>query len=84
MDDSITVTLRSYVLPPGQEDDFPLGQSLPFRVSPGIQVEKFLEIFLGERANQVGMVVINGKKADGKMSLADGDRLDLFEILGGG
>ena len=84
VDDSITITLRSYVLPPGSEDDFPLGQPLPFGVSPGTRVGKLLEELFGERANQVGMVVINGKVAKSEMFLTDGDRVDVFEILGGG
>jgi len=84
IDDSIAITLRSYVLPPGSEDDFPLGQPLPLRVSPGTPVKNLLEKVFGERTNQVGMVVINGKVAEGKTPLADGDRVDVFEILGGG
>ena len=84
IDDSIAITLRSYVLPPGSEDDFPLGQPLPLRVPPGTPVEKLLEEIFVERTNQVGMVVINGKVAQGRTPLADGDRVDVFEILGGG
>jgi hypothetical protein len=84
VDDFISITLRSYVLPPGPADGFPLGQSFPFRLSAGTTVEKLLEIIFGERANQVGMVVINGKVAEGMTALTDGDRVDVFEILGGG
>jgi hypothetical protein len=83
VDDSISITLRSFVLPPGS-NDFPLGQPLPFRVSPGTPVGNLLEKIFGERTNQVGMVVINGKVADGMTPLKDGDRVDVFEILGGG
>jgi sulfur carrier protein ThiS len=83
VDDSITITLRSYVLPPGS-DDFPLGQPLPFRVSPGTPVGSLLEKIFGERANQVGMVVVNGKVAESMTPLKDDDRVDVFEILGGG
>jgi sulfur carrier protein ThiS len=84
MDDSISITLRSYILPPGSEDDYPLGQPLPFRASAGTRVDKLLEELFGERANQVGMVVINGKVAESMTPLKDGDRVDVFEILGGG
>ena len=84
IDDSIAVTLRSYVLPQGSEDDFPLGQPLPLRVAPGTPVKKLMEKVFGERTNQVGMVVINGKVAGAETSLRDGDRVDVFEILGGG
>jgi len=84
VDDSITIILRSYVLPPGSEDDFPLGQPLPFHVPPGTPVGKLLEKIFSERTNQVGMVVINGQVAEGLTPLKDGDRVDVFEILGGG
>ena len=83
MDDSISITLRAYVLPPGS-DDFPLGQPLVYRVSAGTVVEKLLENIFGERANQVGMVVVNGRMVIGQTPLKDGDRVDVFEILGGG
>jgi hypothetical protein len=82
-DDCISITLRSYVLPPGSAD-FPLGQPLAFRVSPGTPVGKLLEKIFGERTNQVGMVVINGTVAQGQMPVKDGDQVDVFEILGGG
>jgi hypothetical protein len=29
------------------------------------------------------MVVFNGKEAEGKVPLADGDSVDVYEILGG-
>jgi sulfur carrier protein ThiS len=83
MDDSISITFRSYVLPPGS-DDFPLGQPLVYRVSAGMVVGKLLENLFGDRANQVGMVAVNGRVADGQTPLKDGDRVDAFEILGGG
>ncbi len=83
MNDSISITLRSYVLPPGS-DDFPLGQPLPYRVSAGTTVGKFLESIFGDRADQVGMAVVNGRVADGRTPLKEGDRVDAFEILGGG
>jgi hypothetical protein len=83
-EDSIAITLRSFVLPPDRGDAFPLGQPLALRVSPGISVEKLMERIFADRVNQIGMVVINGKVAGGKVPLAEGDRVDVFEILGGG
>jgi len=83
-DNSIEIILRSFVLPPESGDDFPIGQPLPVRVSPGIPVEKLLEKIFAERVNQIGIVVINGKVAEGKALLADGDRVDVYEPLGGG
>jgi hypothetical protein len=83
-DDTITITLRSFVLPPDFGSDFPLGQALPLRVFRGTPVEKMVEKIFGERISQIGMVVINGKVAEGKTPLTDGDRLEVFEILGGG
>jgi hypothetical protein len=83
-EDSIAITLRSFVLPPDRGDDFPLGQPLALRVSPGTSAEKLMERIFADRVNQIGMVVINGKVAGGKVPLAEGDRVDVFEILGGG
>jgi hypothetical protein len=83
-DNSIEITLRSFVLPPDSEDDFPIGKPLPLRVSPGTPVEKLLEKIFAGKVDQIGMVVINGKVAEGKTTLADGDRVDVYEHLGGG
>ena len=83
-DNSIEITLRSFVLPPDSEDDFPIGKPLPLRVSPGTPVEKLLEKIFARKVDQIGMVVINGKIADGKVLLAEGDRVDVYELLGGG
>jgi len=46
-------------------------------------------LVIGESAEvraeiSVGTVVINGKVAEGKVLLADGDRVDVYELLGGG
>ena len=83
-EDSIAIPLRSFVLPPDLVDDFPLGQPLALRVSPGISVEKLMKKIFADRANQIGMVAVNGRVAEGKVPLMDGDQVDVFEILGGG
>ena len=83
-DHSIAITLRSFVLPPDSEDDFPLGKPLPLRVGPRTPVGKLLERIFARKMDQIGMVVINGKIAEGKVLLADGDRVDVYELLGGG
>jgi hypothetical protein len=82
--DCILITLRSFLLPPGSEGDFPLGQPRPFPVSPGTPVGELMERLFAERANQIGLVAINGKMAEGEEPLADGDRVDVYELLGGG
>jgi sulfur carrier protein ThiS len=81
---SIAITLRSFVLPPDAGDDFPLGKPLPLRIEPGTSVGKLLERIFTRKVDQIGMVVINGKIAEEKVILADGDRVDVYELLGGG
>ena len=83
-ENSIEITLRSFVLPPDSQDDFPIGKPLPLRVSPGTPVGKLLEKIFAERVNRIGMVAINGKVVEGEVLLADGDRVDVYELLGGG
>jgi hypothetical protein len=83
-DHSIAITLRSFVLPPDSEDDFPLGKPLPLRVCSGTPVGKLLERIFARKVDQIGMVVINGKIAEGKVLLAEGDKVDVYELLGGG
>ena len=83
-ENSIAITYRSFVLPPGSEDDFPIGKPLPLRVPPGTPVGKILEKIFAERVNRIGMVAINGRIVEGTALLADGDRVDIYELLGGG
>jgi hypothetical protein len=83
-DDSIAITLRSFVLPPDSAEDFPLGKPLPLRVPPGTPVGKLMERIFAGNVDQIGMVVINGKRVAEKMPLAAGDRVDVYEVLGGG
>ncbi len=83
-ENSIAITLRSFVIPPNSADDFPIGKPLPLRVPPGTPVEKLMEKIFAGKADRIGMVVINGKVAEGKVLLADGDRVDVYEPLGGG
>jgi hypothetical protein len=83
-ENSITITFRSFVFPADSEDPFPLGEPVPLRVSAGTEVEKLMERVFAERVDQIGMVALNGQKAGGKTPLKDGDRVDVYEILGGG
>jgi hypothetical protein len=83
-DDSISITFRSFVLPTDPQDGFSLGQPLSLRVSPGTPVGRLLDRFFAERVNQIGMVVINGKVAKESLLLGEGDRVDVYELLGGG
>ena len=83
-DDSISITFRSFVLPPDPKDGFPLWKPLSLRVSPGTPVGRLLDRIFAERVNQIGMVVINGKVAEGSVLLGEGDRVDVYELLGGG
>ena len=83
-DSPITITLRSFVLPPDSEDDYPIGKRLPLRISRRTPVGKLIEKIFAGNADQIGMIVINGKVAEGKVPLADGDSVDVYEFLGGG
>jgi hypothetical protein len=83
-EDSIAISLRSFVLPPDSDDDFPLGKPLPLRVRPETLVGKLMERIFAERMNQIGMIVINGKTVGGNEVLGDGDKVDVYEVLGGG
>jgi hypothetical protein len=47
-------------------------------------VGRLTERIFGERVNQIGMVVINGKVAEGGVLLGEGDRVDVYDLLGGG
>ncbi len=82
--ESLRITLRSFVFPPGTDDDFPVGQPVVHQVSPGTSLEKFMKDLFAERVDRVGMVAVNGKTAEESVILSEGDRVDVYELLGGG
>ena len=79
----ISITFRSFVLPPDAKDDYPLGKPISLRLPPGTEVGKIIDRIFAEKVNQIGMVVINGKAAERSILLAEGDRVDVYELLGG-
>lgn len=83
-DDSISIIFRSFVQLSVLKEGFALGKSLSLCVSTGIPVGRLMEQIFAERANQIGMVVINGNAAERSVPLAEGDRVDVYELLGGG
>jgi len=80
----ISITFRSFVLPPDGKDDYPLEKPISLRLPPGTEVGKIIDRIFAEKVNQIGMVVINGKAAEKNILLAEGDRVDVYELLGGG
>jgi hypothetical protein len=81
---SIGIVFRSFLFPVDTEDHFPLGEPIPLRVPAGMDLRKLTETVFTERVNQIGMVAVNGEKAEGNRVLKDGDRVDVYEMLGGG
>ena len=74
---SITVVFRSFLFPVDSEDHFPLGEPMPLRISAGTDLEHLLERIFAERVDQIGLVAVNGQKADGRKPLQDGDRVEV-------
>jgi len=81
---SITILFRSFLFPVDSEDHFPLGEPIPLRIPPGTDLEGLMERIFAERVDQIGLVALNGQKVQGKRPLQDGDRVDVYEMLGGG
>ena len=80
----ISIIFRSFVLPPDAKDDYPPGKRISLRLSPGTEVGKIIDRIFAEKVNQIGMVVINGKAVERNILLEEGDRVDVYELLGGG
>ena len=80
----IFIIFRSFVLPPDPKDDYPSGKPISLRLPPGTEVGKIIDRIFAEKVDQIGMVVINGKAAEKNILLAEGDRVDVYEVLGGG
>ena len=79
----ISITFRSFVLPPDAKDDYPPANPFSLRLPPGTEVGKIVDRIFAEKVNQIGMVVINGKVAERNVLLAEGDRVDAYALLSG-
>jgi molybdopterin converting factor small subunit len=81
---SISVVVRSFVTPPQHVEGFEHGKRFPYLMSERTTLGELVRSILGEKADEVGVMAVNGHIAKEDLVLSEGDVIDLHEQLAGG
>lgn len=57
--------------------------SVSFEIATGTAVKDILDL-LGAVPGEVGLIIVNGDKADSEKLVKDGDIIELYPVFGGG
>jgi len=81
---SITIKVRSYVSPDRPIPGFRLGEAFKVNVKDGLTLKELLQDYFSEKAQEIGIMAVNGKLVSERATLSDEDSVDLFVLLDGG
>ncbi len=82
--DFITITVRAFVTPDESIEGFDLGRPFHLNLPNNTTVGELIKKFFSKNGNQIGLTVINGEVSTKTAILSQGDKVDLYELLGGG
>ena len=82
--DYITITVRSFVMPDKSVEGFDPGKPCRMNLFPNTTLADLITKVFLEHADQIGLTVVNGEIASKTTILSQGDKVDLYELLGGG
>jgi hypothetical protein len=82
--DSITVTIRSYISPDEPVDGYRFGESFRMDLPCGITMRDLMGRIFSKKSAQIGVMAVNGTLASEETILMQGDSIDLFPLLEGG
>ena len=83
-EDSIVVTVRSFVPALHPPAGYGFGEPFKMELPRGITAKELTERILAKNIDQLGITAINGKAALGDAVLSQGDRVDLYALIEGG
>jgi hypothetical protein len=83
-ENSITVTIRSFLAPDEPIAGFRLGESSPMNVPGGITLGGLTRRIYHKKSDQIGVMAVNGKLASEETMLLPGDSIDVYPLLEGG
>ncbi len=84
VNDLITVTIRSFVPPDALIVGFDLGKPFQLELPDKATLGELIKKLFSKNADQIGVIAVNGKLAAKNAILSGGDKVDLYELLGGG
>ena len=83
-EDSITVTIRSFLAPDEPIAGFRLGESFAMRVPGGTTLGGLTRRIFHKKFDQIGVLAVGGKLASPETLLLPGDSIDVYPLLEGG
>jgi hypothetical protein len=83
-EDSITVTVRSFVPALNPPAGYAFGEPFPMELPRGITARELAERILAKNIDRLGIIAINGQAARVDAVLSPSDRVDLFALIEGG
>lgn len=83
-DDSLMVTVRSFIPPHPHTEGYELGKPFAFELPKGMTLGELAEKILSKNINQMGIMAVNGKVAGKDQVLSPGDKIDFYALIDGG
>ena len=83
-EDSITLTIRSFLFPDEPIAGFQPGESFSMNVPGGTTMEELTGKIYYKKFDQIGVMAVNGKLASAETILLSGDSVDFYPLLEGG
>ena len=83
-EDSITVTIRSFISPDEPIAGFRPGESFTMNVPGGITLGGLTRRIYHKKFDQIGVMAVRGKLASEETMLLPGDSIDFYPLLEGG
>jgi sulfur carrier protein ThiS len=83
--DTISITIRCYVIPSHPPQDFDLGKTFSQQIPCASTLKWLTHSLLGASTARISLIAVNGKLIEkGETILNEGDHIDVFPVVGGG
>ena len=83
-DGIIPIMVRSFVPLDKSIENFDIGKSFKIDLFINPNIGELIRRLFSKNANQIGIIVINGKIGNYNSPLSSGDQVDLYGLVGGG
>ncbi len=83
-EDSITVTIKSFLPPDEPPEGFHLGEYFKMNLPDGTTLGELARKIFSKHLDHIGVMAVNGKLASEKTVLMSGDCINFYPLLEGG
>ena len=81
---SIEITLRSYVTPTAYVEEYKMGKKFQVSVMSGITLDEFTQKMFSNNLEHLGFIIVNGQIANKNRVLSNGDTVEVYTLISGG